>query len=181
MVGQTYGMLTVVSVSTRVLVRPGNGVERYVHCVCQCGNAVEAIGHNLKRGNTKSCGCLRKALMRDKQTSHGLAYVPGTRRKAKEYKAWLGMIARCENSNASSYEYYGPRGVTVCAEWRHDFAAFYAHVGPAPTPQHSIDRFPDRDGDYRPGNVRWATPLMQARNRRNSRKPTVKVIRRTPK
>lgn len=79
------------------------------------------------------------------------------------------MIARCENSSEQSFPLYGGRGIRVCAEWRHDFAAFFKHIGPRPSPTHSIDRI-DVNGNYEPGNVRWATPTEQARNKRtNSR------------
>ena len=77
------------------------------------------------------------------------------------------MIQRCENPNVAGYqEYYGGCGVTVCPQWK-DFAVFYADVGPRPSPTHSIDRYPNNDGNYEPGNVRWATPKQQVENRRN--------------
>ncbi len=89
-----------------------------------------------------------------------------------EYTAWKSMNARCSIPSASHYAEYGGRGIKVCAEWRHDFTAFYAHVGPKPTPQHSLDRI-DADGDYEPGNVRWATRDEQHRNQRSNRMLTI--------
>jgi hypothetical protein len=77
------------------------------------------------------------------------------------------MITRCENPNVHNYASYGGRGVRVCSAWRGDFAAFLAHVGRRPSPQHSIDRI-DNDGNYEPGNVRWATTAQQNRNQRDN-------------
>ena len=91
---------------------------------------------------------------------HGLSDTP-------EFQIWAGMIKRCENTKANGYENYGGRGIRVCPEWRADFLAFYRHVGPKPSPQHSIDRI-DNNRDYEPGNVRWATWKTQARNKRGN-------------
>ena len=74
-----------------------------------------------------------------------------------------------ERPAAADFHRYGGRGITVAAEWRHDFAAFYAHVGPRPGPEYSIDRI-DVNGNYEPGNVRWATRLQQARNKRRAKR-----------
>jgi hypothetical protein len=68
------------------------------------------------------------------------------------------------------YENYGERGIRVCGRWlgKTGFANFLADVGPRPSPSHSLDRFPDNDGDYEPGNVRWATLEEQHNNRRDT-------------
>ena len=84
-----------------------------------------------------------------------------------EARTLEGIIQRCTNPNVSSYKYHGAKGVSVCDKWRSDFAAFFVDVGPRPTPKHSIDRWPNRDGNYEPGNVRWATPYQQRINRRD--------------
>jgi hypothetical protein len=78
------------------------------------------------------------------------------------------MTARCYTPSASHYAEYGGRGITVCDAWRASFIAFLADVGPRPTPEHSIDRR-DVDGNYEPGNVRWATRDEQHRNQRSNR------------
>jgi hypothetical protein len=78
------------------------------------------------------------------------------------------MISRCENPNNSYYHNYGGRGVKVCPQWRESFEAFYLDKGPRPSPRHSIDRYPDMDGDYISANTRWATPEQQNRNTRRN-------------
>lgn len=86
-----------------------------------------------------------------------------------EYRTWESMIQRCHNPNSTAYSYYGGRGIRVCDEWRKSSDAFLDYMGPRPTPHHSIDRYPDQNGNYEPGNVRWATAKQQARNVRSNR------------
>ena len=83
--------------------------------------------------------------------------------KTPEHLAWTDMLSRCRNPNVWSYKHYGGKGVKVCAEWQHSFLAFYAYMGPKPDGQ-SLDRFPNRNGNYEPGNCRWATQSQQMRN-----------------
>lgn len=85
--------------------------------------------------------------------------------RTAEYRAWEGMIQRCTNPNNAAYEDYGGRGITVFPLWIHDFLAFYEYMGPKPYPEYSLDRI-DVDGNYEPGNLRWATLYVQRRNRR---------------
>jgi hypothetical protein len=87
------------------------------------------------------------------------------REACPEYGSWANMIARCENPNATGFEYGGGRGITVCKRWRNSYADFLADMGPRPSPKHSIDRI-DVDGNYEPNNCRWATSAEQNKNKR---------------
>jgi hypothetical protein len=130
-------------------------------CKCDCGNELIVFSNNLKRGNTRSCGCLALQL-RTKHTHWG----------DKVYKAWDNMRNRCINPNATGYEYWGGRGIKVCDEWLNDFKTFYNYVS---TLEHfgekgySLDRI-DNDGNYEVGNVRWANKTEQNLNKRYKRK-----------
>jgi hypothetical protein len=81
------------------------------------------------------------------------------------YTTWQGMKARCSNPRNGAFKSYGGRGIKVCERWRNSFAAFLADMGPKPSSAHTLDRI-NNDGDYEPGNVRWATQAEQARNTR---------------
>jgi len=105
----------------------------------------------------------------------------GARKKgpcAPEYRVWCAMRSRCRNPNAPGYKYYGGRGITVCDRWD-SFAAFVEDVGPRPSMAHTIDRFPDKDGNYEPGNVRWATWLEQGNNQGRNRTVTIDGVSHT--
>lgn len=95
--------------------------------------------------------------------THGESYA---RERTPEYVAWTNMIQRCENQQLSAHHLYA--NVRVHQAWRESFAAFLADTGRRPTAGHSLDRYPDPDGNYEPGNVRWATEAEQQQNRRNN-------------
>lgn len=127
-------------------------------CRCDCGNEIVAMAYHLKRGATTSCGCYRVEASADRVRTHGLTRSP-------TYLTWVSMIQRCENPEATGYEYYGAIGVTVCAAW-HDFETFLADMGERPAGR-TLDRR-DPHGNYERDNCRWATPLEQANNKRKS-------------
>lgn len=127
-------------------------------CRCDCGNEVVVLGGHLRSGNTKSCGCQRIDSARTTNRKHGMA-------KSLAYKRWETIKQRCTNPKNPSYPNYGGRGIGICSEWAESFEAFHAAVGDPPSTSHSLDRI-NNDGNYEPGNVRWATASEQQRNRR---------------
>lgn len=155
--GTRFGRLVVVG-------RSGNiGTSAAWLCTCDCGNKKRVRGGSLRRGEIVSCGC-RKAEALDRRT-HGM-------RRSPEWKSWDSAIQRTTNPNHKSYADYGGRGIVVCARWA-SFETFYEDMGPRPSREHSLDRYPDQNGNYEPGNCRWATSSEQANNKRNNVMATV--------
>ena len=132
--------------------------RRYL-CKCDCGGTKTVMWEHLRRGVTKSCGCLRGEVALADERHHSR---PGAQQHPL-YQTWRGMLRRCYDKNHQGYPLYGGRGVTVCDAWRKDFWAFADYVGPRKDHE-TLDRYPARTGNYEPGNVRWATPKQQATN-----------------
>lgn len=89
--------------------------------------------------------------------------------KPPEYWVWNTMKQRCSNSKAKGFSHYGGRGIRVCARWRNSFAAFFADMGARPSAKHSLDRYPNVNGDYSQDNCRWATRAQQIETKRDIR------------
>lgn len=161
---RVFGRLTVISAASPRTQPNGQRVS-YWFCECECGVRTETRTSRLRNGEARSCGCLHKEVFSAIRTTHG-------RSKTPEYNIWNLMRFRCESPKNSAYKNYGARGISVCERWR-NFENFYADVGPRPSANHSLDRI-DNDGDYRPGNVRWATSKVQGRNTRRNHIVTVR-------
>ncbi len=134
--------------------------RRRWQCRCICGTVRFVREECLKDGDSGSCGCYHRERSRQCATTHGAS-------KSCEYIAWCLMKRRCYNSRDPDYPNYGGRGICVCDQWRHSFPSFLADMGPKPSRRHSVDRI-DNNGPYAPKNCRWATPIQQRRNRRDT-------------
>lgn len=158
--GQAFGRLTVVSYIGI------SGHKSMWRCACSCGAEVVIRGTHLTGGRIESCGCLRHELHMKRAVSHGMS-------KTRPYRIWRDMINRCHYDKYPERHLYGGRGITVCQRWRDSFESFIADMG-LPAAHLSIDRI-DTNGNYEPGNCRWATATEQARNRRAARRRGVEV------
>ena len=151
LLGQRYGQLLVIA-------RAGH-VRRFAAwlCKCDCGNEVVVRSDKLRGGRKLTCGSYEKHSRWGGKTTEF----------RKEHNSWSHMILRCYSPTLKSYPNYGGRGITVCDRWRTSFTDFLADMGPRPGERYSIDRI-DVNGNYEPGNCRWAPLSEQRRNSRDT-------------
>lgn len=149
--GQRFGKLTAVALVGRI---EGRTVWRFR---CDCGSSYEGRSGHVHDGRVSSCGCAKVEARRARPDWHGLT-------NSAEHRCWTNMLTRCCNANSQDWENYGGRGIQVCERWL-DFKSFHADMGQKPSASHSIDRI-DVNGNYEPGNCRWATPKEQRANQR---------------
>jgi hypothetical protein len=160
-VGYRVGRLTVIGRSDEVRQH-----ERLWECRCDCGGTKHVIGSSLKRGATRSCGCLNNERRSERftkmNTTHGMRFHP-------LHRVWGSMLSRCLNSQHQAYPNYGGRGITVCDRWQgpSGFPNFVSDMGPRPDGL-TLDRI-NNDQGYEPGNCRWTTWKVQQSNRRPRR------------
>lgn len=166
--GKRFGRLTVVE-----FVESKNGKSKW-KCACDCGLSVIAVGGNLRSGNTKSCGCLRRETTKmrgEANKKHGCSHENRTRL----YTIWCGMRQRCNNEHRDAYKHYGGKGVKVCDAWN-DFEKFKEWAqSNGYNDNLSIDRI-DRNGNYEPANCRWIS-ISENVARANKNHTTRRVIR----
>ena len=153
MIGAKYYRWTIIG--THAPSRPRTWI-----CQCECGQIREHRRHEILSGNCRSCGCLR----RDTLASLGLGRHRLTR--TPTWTAWQGMHRRCRETKRRDWARYGGRGIVVCERWRL-FENFLEDMGLCPQGM-SLDRI-DMNGNYKPGNCRWATQIQQQRNRSSNR------------
>ena len=121
----------------------------------------------MRSGHTKSCGCLHRERAAEQAKSMGLANTSHGSTNTREYEVWHRMKQRCQDKRCPAFPHYGGRGIKVCERWL-SFEKFLTDMGLRPSSRHSIDRYPNNDGDYEPSNCRWALPKEQQRNRRSN-------------
>lgn len=157
LIGQKFGRLTVIS---KVKNLKNKSRVKWL-CSCSCGETPTIAACELRNGDTKSCGCLKK----EKLYIHGASGTP-------EHQTWLSMRGRCTDHTFKNYPHYGGRGIKVCERWLNSFPSFLEDIGLRPSKNHSLNRV-DNNGNYEPGNCQWATNTEQQRNKNNNHLITI--------
>lgn len=161
MIGKQFGMLTVVERAEDRYNKGGYRLDTW-KCRCVCGNEKITTGTNLRRGLTKSCGCIRKNCQNSR--THGKS-------NSRIYMCYNDMKRRCYDKKNIGYKNYGMRGIKVCDEWlgKNGFQNFYDWaIDNGYTDELTIERI-DVNGNYEPYNCKWIANQQQARNKTNSR------------
>jgi hypothetical protein len=164
--GQRFGRLLVVASFGTAKNSGGQHVSAWL-CRCDCSSEIIIRGYSLRGGYTKSCGCLNNELSIQRareRAKHGHAR---PHMITRTYTSWMAMHERCRNPKHRAWKHYGGRGIRVCERWSgdHGFENFLLDLQVRPAGK-SLDRFPNNDGNYEPGNTRWATPKQQRWNQR---------------
>ena len=160
-VDSRFGRLTVIGDAPA-----DRGKNRCYECRCDCGAEKVVRGTSLLAGTTKSCGCLHREGQAARIKAERPALIHGhaqNGRTSRTWNSWAAAIKRCTNPNNHNWPRYDGRGSMGCERWRNSFALFLHDMGERP-PGRTLDRI-DPDGNYEPGNCRWATPLQQRHNR----------------
>ena len=158
--GQRFGRFVVID---RGAAKDGRTTWR---CRCDCGQEKVVLAELLRRGDSRSCGCIVREGNHYVHGHHRYGS-DGINRRTREYIAWTNAKQRCTNPNDPRYQRYGARGIAMCERWRHSFAAFLADMGRSPE-GHTLERT-NNDGHYEPGNCKWVPRAAQAVNKSNSR------------
>ena len=137
--------------------------DKIYKCRCDCGGIKSVLSGNLKKGNTKSCGCLKKEKSSEFWSNFNLRH---GKTKTKLWKTWSGILDRTTCVTNFAYHRYGGAGIGIFEGWK-VFEVFAEYMGEPPTKTHSVDRIDGSKG-YFPGNVRWATKREQAENRKTT-------------
>ena len=157
-VGETFGMLTVLELSSE---KTKSGNFLYI-CKCDCGKVLTIPKSNLYRSENPSCGCYGHKLASERMSKYQ------NRGNKKMYNVWFSMKDRCNNTKNKNYKNYGERGIKVCDRWLESFDNFYEDMGERPSSKHQLDRI-DNNGNYEPSNCRWTLPQSNVINRRKNK------------